>query len=116
MSQPTPDSPEDSFQPVPTVEEERHFLAQCEYIDRSLTAVGRMVRSLLRDRGWRSSWSPEDQDIVYIKDFPDGQTQYLEQYEAYYFEQEHARQFFRHAKIAMKPRGRKAPPQTPAAE
>ena len=107
------DAYDDDAAGVPTIEEERRFLAQCEYINRGMTDTGVLVRRLLRQRGWRSEWCEEDAEEVWIKTFPDGTTQHLSEPDAYDFEEEYARQFFRDAGIAMKPRGPKRPPECP---
>ncbi len=110
MSDINPDPEQDQSPEVPTIEEERHFLAQCEYINRSFTALGTLVRRLLGQRGWRSEWCREDNEVVWTKTFPDGTTQHLSENDAYYYEQEQARQFFRDTGIAMKPRKGHKPP------
>jgi hypothetical protein len=97
------DTSDDSL-PVPTAAEERHFLDQCEYVNGLLTAAGRHARRLLRERGWQSRWCPEDEEEVYEKTFPDGQRQYLGEWDAYNFEQDYTRQWFRACGIAMRPR------------
>ena len=43
--------PEDDAFPVPTVEGERHFMAQCEYVNSLTSAAGRHARKLLRAIG-----------------------------------------------------------------
>lgn len=110
MSDMNPDPEEDQSPEVPTIEEERHFLAQCEYVNRSLTAIGTQIRKLLRQRGWSSEWCREDEEEVWTKTFPDGITQYLGEGDAYRYEQEQTRQFFRDTGIAMKPRKGRKPP------
>ncbi len=105
-----PDPEDDTPGFVPTIDEERHFLAQCDYINRTVTATGRMVRRLLRQRNWREDWSEADQDSVWVKTFPDGTTEHLEEWDAYCCEEEYARDFFRDANIPMKPRP-KSPPR-----
>jgi hypothetical protein len=110
MSDMDPDPEQDQSPEVPTIAGERHFLEQCEYINRSITAIGRQIRSLLRQRGWRSQWCPEDDEEVWSKTFPDGTTQHLGEDDAYRYEEDHARQFFRNTGIAMKPRKRQKPP------
>jgi hypothetical protein len=112
MRDTNPNSLDDAGE-VPTIEEERRFLAQCEYINRGMTATGVLVRRLLRERGWRAEWCDEDEEEVWSKTFPDGTTQHLDEMDAYFFEEEYARQFFRDVGIATKPRGRKPPPECP---
>ena len=94
-------------QPVPTVEEERDFLARCEYVNRLTVTAARFARKLLRERGWESVWSEVDQEEVWQKTFGPDDTQHLSEWDAYDYEQEHCRQFFRDAGIAMAPRKRK---------
>ena len=64
------DSAEDNSPTVPTIEEERHFLAQCEYVNRSITALGRKLRRLLFERGWKSEYSRVDQEVDLEQDLP----------------------------------------------
>ena len=85
------DSAEDNSPTVPTIEEERHFLAQCEYVDRSITAYRRKLRRLLFERGWESEFSRVDQEVIWSKTFPDGAAQHLGEYEAYCYEEAQAR-------------------------
>ncbi len=85
------DSAEDNSPTVPTIEEERHFLAQCEYVNRSITAFGRKLRRLLFERGWTSEYSRVDQEVIWSKTFPDGAAQHLGDYEAYRYEEAQAR-------------------------
>ena len=85
------DSAEDNSPTVPTIEEERHFLAQCEYVNRSITAFGRKLRRLLFERGWESEYSRVDQEEIWSKTFPDGTAQHLGEYEAYCYEEAQAR-------------------------
>jgi hypothetical protein len=99
-----PTESEDDGLPVPTVGEERHFLEQCDYVNRLLTAAGRHARRLLRQRGWESGWSEVDEQEIYTKTFPDGTTQHLDEWDAYYFEEDHTREWFRATGLAMKPR------------
>ncbi len=91
-------------QPVPSIEEERDFLTRCEYVNRMLTTAGRMARRLLRDRGWSSVWCEVDQETVYQKTFDPENTQHLDEWSAFHYEQDHTRQFFRDGGIAMSPR------------
>ena len=92
MSDMNPDPAEDNSPEVPTIEEERHFLAQCEYINRSITAVGRMIRAFLYQRGWQAEYSRVDHEVIWSKTLPDGPTQHLSEDEAYHYEEEQARQ------------------------
>jgi hypothetical protein len=48
--------------------------------------------------------------LVYQKTFPDGETQYLSEWDAYNFEEEYTRECFRVARLAMKPRATWQPP------
>jgi hypothetical protein len=91
-------------QPVPTVEEERDFLARCEYVNRLIATAGRFARKLLRERGWDTVWCEVDQEEVWRKTFDPDNTQHLSEWDAYDYEEEHCRQFFRDARIAMAPR------------
>ncbi len=84
------DSAEDNCPTVPTIEEERHFLAQCEYVNRSITAFGRKLRTLLHECGWSSEYSPVDHEVIWSKTFPDGTPQHLGEYEAYRYEEAQA--------------------------
>jgi hypothetical protein len=95
-------------QPVPSIEEERDFLARCEYVNRMLTTAGRMARKLLRDRGWDTVWCDVDQEQVWRKTFSPEDTQHLDEWDAFYYEQDHTRQFFRDGGIPVSPRKRKA--------
>jgi len=99
-----PTEPEDDGLSVPTVEEERHFMAQCEYVNSLTMAAGRHARKLLRDRGWCSVWSDIDEEEVWQKTFPDGTSQSLGEWDAFYFEQDAVREWFRSAKLSVKPR------------
>jgi hypothetical protein len=99
-----PAEPEDDALPVPTVEGERHFMDQCEYINSLTSAAARHARKLLRDRGWRSVWSGVDEEEVWQKTFADGTSQSLGEWDAFYFEQDAVRDWFRSAKLAVKPR------------
>jgi hypothetical protein len=98
------DPAEDNSPEVPTIEEERHFLAQCEYINRSITAVGRMVRRLLDQRGWQSEYSRVDQEVIWSKTLPDGAAQHLSEDDAYHYEEEQARQFHHDTGRTLEPR------------
>ena len=94
-------------QPVPTVEEERDFLARCEYVNRLVGTAGRFARKLLRERGRESFWCEVEQEVVWRKTFGADNTQHLSEWDAFDYEEEHCRQFFRDAGIAMAPRKRK---------
>ena len=48
-----------------------------------------------------------------MKEFPDGTTQYLSEDDAFFFERESVRNYFRDAKLAMKPKGSKGKPPCP---
>ena len=111
MRNDTPTPADENDGPVPTIEQERHCLAQCDYINRSMTATGVLVRRLLRLRGWREEWSEEAEDTVWLKTFSDGTTEQLNEPDAYFCEEEHTRQFFRDSGIPMKPRVKKPDPE-----
>jgi hypothetical protein len=96
--------PEDDVLPVPTVEGERHFMAQCEYVNSLTSAAGRHARKLLRNRGWCSVWSEVDEEEVWQETFADGTSQSLGEWDAFYFEQDAVRDWFRSAKLSVKPR------------
>ena len=106
------DSAEDNSPTVPTIEEERHFLAQCEYVNRSITAFGTKLRRLLFERGWQSEFSRVDQEVIWSKTFPDGARACLNDNDAYGYEFNYTRRFFRDTGIAMKPRKQPKPPQS----
>ena len=91
-------------EPVPSIAEERDFLARCDYVNRMLTTAGRKARRLLRDRGWQSVWCEVDQEEVWQKTFGPEDTQHLDEWDAFYYEQDHTRQFFRDGRIPMSPR------------
>ena len=90
--------------PVPTIEDERYFLAQCDYVNKLTIVAGRHARALLYERGWTSKFEEIDQDVVWTKQFPDGDVQHLSEWDAYDYEQEYSRNFFRASKLAMRPR------------
>ena len=93
-------------------ENQRHFLAQCEDLNRNNAAIGTMIRKLLRQRGWEPEWSEEEQEEYWSKTFPDGATACLNVNDAYGYEVNYTRRFFRDTGIAMKPRKRPKPPQS----
>ena len=72
--------------------------------NRLLTTAGRMARKLLRDRGWDTVWCDVDQEQVWRKTFSPEDTQHLDEWDAFYYEQDHTRQFFRDGGIPVSPR------------
>ena len=71
-----------------------------------------MIRKLLCRRGWEPEWSEKEQEELWSKTFPDGATACLNDNDAYGYEVNYTRRFFRDAGIAMKPRKRPKPPQS----
>jgi hypothetical protein len=87
-----------------SLQEQRQFLARCNQLNRSITLNTTKLREVLRERGWRMVWSPDQQELFWVKSFPDADTQYLTEQDAYWFEQDHARSFLHSPPTRLKTR------------
>jgi hypothetical protein len=97
----------------PTLESEREFLAQCDYVNRLETGLARQARRLLRERSWEETWSEMDEDVIWNKLFFDGDHQHLSLWDAFEYEQDRCRAMFKLMKQSVCPRVKRLPPVNP---